>query len=53
MGDSKLGLDWTRVDRARATAGRIADSIQGFIDGHTTDSVERAVLRLYGVDGVD
>jgi beta-lysine 5,6-aminomutase alpha subunit len=50
---SKLGLDPIQVDRARATAGRIADQVQGFIDAHTTVSVERSVVRLLGVDGVD
>ena len=50
---SKLGLESTQVARARATAGRIADDIQAFIDTRTTVSVERTVLRLYGVDGAD
>jgi beta-lysine 5,6-aminomutase alpha subunit len=51
--DSKLGLDFEKVARARATAGRIVGAMHGLIDRHTTTTVERAVLRLYGVDGVD
>ncbi len=50
---SKLNLDFNLVDKARASAGKIADDMQQFIDQHTTVTVERAVLRLLGVDGVD
>ena len=53
MMSSKLGLDLEKVARARATAGRIVAAMQGLIERHTTTTVERAVLRLYGVDGVD
>jgi beta-lysine 5,6-aminomutase alpha subunit len=41
------------VERARELAARIAAPVQRFILAHTTVSIERAVLRLYGVDGVD
>lgn len=50
---SKLNLDFNLVDKARASAGKIAEDMQQFIDQHTTVTVERAVLRLLGVDGVD
>ncbi|MFA6033098.1 MAG: lysine 5,6-aminomutase subunit alpha, partial [Myxococcota bacterium] len=50
---SKLNLDWALVDRARSSAAAIATDVQGFIDGHTTVTVERAAARLFGVDGVD
>ncbi len=50
---SKLNLDQTQIDRARVSAKNIAEDIQGFIDQHTTVTVERAVARLYGIDGVD
>lgn len=50
---SKLNLDPKVVDSARSCAGRIAASMQEFIDRHTTVSTERTVLRLLGVDGVD
>lgn len=48
---SKLQIDTTKIARARAAAGRIAGDIQLHIDRRTTTSVERAVLRLFGVDG--
>ena len=51
--NSKLNLDFKTVDEARACAGRIAQSMQQFIDRHTTVSTERTILRLLGVDGVD
>ncbi len=50
---SKLHLDRALVDRARASAARVAEDTQAFIDLHTTVAVERAVLRLLMIDGVD
>ncbi len=50
---SKLNLDPAKVDHARQSAAKIAQSMQDFIDRHTTVSTERTVLRLLGVDGVD
>ena len=50
---SKLNLDLKKVDHARSSARKIAESMQEFIDRHTTVSTERTVLRLLGVDGVD
>jgi len=49
----KLNLDQSLIERARVSSKNIADDIQQFIDQHTTITVERAVARLYGVDGVD
>ncbi len=46
-------LNMEQVDRLKALAGDIADQVQRFIVRHSSTSVERAVLRLYGVDGVD
>ena len=51
--ESKLNLDPKKVDHARASARKIAESMQEFIDRHTTVSTERTILRLLGVDGVD
>jgi len=48
-----LPLDDGVVDECRALAGDIAASVQRFIDAHTTASIERTVLRAYGVDGAD
>jgi len=50
---SKLNLDPKVIDSARSSAARIAESMQTFVDRHTTVSTERTVLRLLGVDGVD
>jgi len=41
------------VAEARQLAADIVAPVQDFILSHTTVSVERAVLRIYGVDGVD
>lgn len=41
------------IDEARQLARRIDEPVQQFILRHTTTSLERTVLRLYGVDGVD
>jgi beta-lysine 5,6-aminomutase alpha subunit len=49
----ELRIDRDAVARARRLAGAIADPIETFIARHSTASVERAVARLCGVDGVD
>jgi beta-lysine 5,6-aminomutase alpha subunit len=49
----QLRIDHGAVARARRLAGAIADPIDAFIARHSTVSVERAVARLCGVDGVD
>lgn len=49
----KLDLDHGKVDLARETAGRIADSLHSWIGDYTTTTIERASARLLGVDGVD
>lgn len=50
---SKLNLNQALVQQARNSASRVADDVQEFIDIHTTATVERAVCRLLGVDGVN
>lgn len=50
---SKLNLDPKQIHSARSCAARIAESMQTFIDRHTTVSTERTILRLLGIDGVD
>ncbi len=49
----ELRLDQAVVARARSLAGRIVDPVTRFIEAHSTVAVERSVLRLLGVDGVD
>jgi beta-lysine 5,6-aminomutase alpha subunit len=48
-----LRLNGDLVDRARAAANEIADDIQQHIEEHTTDTTERATLRLLGIVGVN
>ena len=48
----ELRIDHVAVDRGRSLARAIADPIEAFISMHSTVSVERAILRLLGVDGV-
>lgn len=50
---ASIPLDQKQVKRLKQLAKQIADQIQQHIDRHSTTSVERALLRLYGVDGVD
>ncbi|MBV8750498.1 MAG: hypothetical protein JO103_12390, partial [Candidatus Eremiobacteraeota bacterium] len=49
----ELRIDQEVVANARRLAGAIVDPIEEFIGRHSTLSVERAVARLCGVDGVD
>ncbi|WP_324825429.1 lysine 5,6-aminomutase subunit alpha [Sinanaerobacter sp. ZZT-01] len=50
---SKLNLDPKVVESARSAAAKIAESMQSFINKHTTVTTERTILRLLGIDGVD
>lgn len=50
---SKLNLNKKLVDKARAHAKEVAKDTQKFINRHTTTAVERTILRLLGVDGVN
>ena len=47
----KLRVDETLIARARQAAHRITGDVQAFIEQHTTTSTERAVVRLFGVEG--
>ena len=51
--NSKLGLDQSLVEKARASAAFVAEDTQRFIDRHTTVAVERTVCRLLGIDGIN
>lgn len=48
-----LELDQTLVNEARALANHIVATVIDYIGAHTTVAIERATLRLLGVDGVD
>ncbi|GAF80230.1 unnamed protein product, partial [marine sediment metagenome] len=49
----KLNLNKQKIAACRKHAKKIADDLQVIIDRHTTVSIERAILRLFGVDGVN
>jgi len=50
---SKLRLDQAQIDAARAAAAQIARTVHAEAMTRTTVAVERATLRLFGLDGVD
>src|SRR3982751_4950113 len=50
---TKLDLDPALIRRARQLARRAGKPVVDLARGHTTVSVERAVLRLAGVTGAD
>ena len=50
---SKLGLDFKKVERAKGLAKDIANEVQSFVESYTTVAVERTLCRLMGIDGVD
>jgi beta-lysine 5,6-aminomutase alpha subunit len=53
MSSGKLGLDPAVVRKARALAKRAAAPVEKLARTHTTTSVERATLRLAGIQGAD
>ena len=50
---SKLGLDFKKVEHAKSLAKEIANEVQSFVESKTTVAVERTLCRLMGIDGVD
>ncbi len=50
---ANIPLDPKQIGRLKQLAKKIANQVQKFIVKHSSVSVERTVLRLYGVDGVD
>ena len=50
---SKLGIDFHKVQHARDTASHIANEVQAFVNNYTTVAVERTLCRLIAIDGVD
>ncbi len=50
---SKLNLNKQVIKQCRKSAFAIATQVQNFIDKHSTVTVERSILRLLGIDGVD
>jgi len=50
---SKLNLNQNIIAKARNHAKNIASETQNFINRHTTVATERAICRLFGIDGVN
>jgi len=50
---AELRLDWKKVKKAREAASAIAGQVTDHLASYTTVAVERAVCRLYGIDGID
>ncbi|WP_242393066.1 lysine 5,6-aminomutase subunit alpha [Anaeromyxobacter oryzisoli] len=48
-----LRLDPSRVERCRALADAVTAPVLELVQRHTTVSIERTVLRLYGMDDAD
>ena len=51
MAYRKLNLDRDKIDQCRNIAARIVTPVQKYIDRHSTTSIERSVLRVFGVEG--
>ncbi|MDQ7825736.1 MAG: lysine 5,6-aminomutase subunit alpha [Candidatus Eremiobacteraeota bacterium] len=49
----KLSLDSKKIDEARAIASSIADGVYSTISGYSTETIERTIVRMLGVDGID
>lgn len=50
---SKLGLDFKKVEQAKSLAEKVAVEVQQFVERYTTVATERTVARALGIDGVD
>jgi beta-lysine 5,6-aminomutase alpha subunit len=50
MAYRKLNLDRDKIDQCRDIASRIVSPVQRYIERHSTTSIERSVLRVFGVD---
>jgi beta-lysine 5,6-aminomutase alpha subunit len=50
---ASIPLNRRQIERVKALADNIAHHVHRFIEGYSTVSIERTLLRLYGVDGVD
>jgi len=50
---SKLGLDFNKVAKAKGLAKNIATDVQSFVEHYTTVATERTICRALGIDGVD
>ena len=53
MKESKLGLDFKKIEYAKSIARNISNDVQTFVDSYSTVAVERTLCRLMGIDGVE
>ncbi|MBT1248518.1 MULTISPECIES: lysine 5,6-aminomutase subunit alpha [unclassified Thermosipho (in: thermotogales)] len=51
--ESKLGLDFKKVDYAKKLAQKIAKDIKEFVEPRSTTSIERTICRFLGIDGTN
>lgn len=49
----KINLNEGLIQRARSSSSKIADNVIEFVEERSTVSIERTVLRLIGIDGVN
>ena len=47
----KLAIDQSKIDEARNYAKSIVDSLKWLLDGYTSETIERTIVRLLGIDG--
>ena len=50
---AQIGLNPSQVKIVKDLADKIAGQVEEFVKSRSSVSVERAILRLYGVDGID
>lgn len=50
---AQIGLNPAQVKTVKELADKIAAQVENFVKSRSSVSVERAILRLYGVDGID
>ncbi|MDY7031170.1 MAG: lysine 5,6-aminomutase subunit alpha [Thermodesulfobacteriota bacterium] len=48
-----IPIQQEQIDRVKGLARDIAFQVHGFLSDYSSVSIERTVLRLYGVDGID
>lgn len=49
---AQLFVERGKIEKARELAAQVAGQVQAYIDRHTTVSIERTVLRLFGISEV-
>ena len=51
--ESKLGIDFNKVDKGKQLAKKISDEVEEFASHYSTVTCERTICRLLGIDGVN